>query len=44
MAKALGLPPAALKLVMPDKTEANPRGKVATFLEKWAHIAPVETP
>ena len=35
MAKALGLPPAALKLVMPDKTEANPRGKVATFLEKW---------
>lgn len=35
MARALGLPVAALQLQMPDKTPANPRGKVATFLETW---------
>ena len=35
MAKALGLPPAALELRMPDGTPANPAGKVARFLDSW---------
>lgn len=35
MAQALGLPPAALELRMPDGTTANPNGKVARFLDRW---------
>lgn len=35
MSRALGLPPAALELRMPDGTTANPKGKVARFLESW---------
>lgn len=35
MARALGLPTAALELRMPDGTAANTNGKVARFLESW---------
>lgn len=35
MSRALGLPPAALELRMPDGTTANPKGKVARFLDSW---------
>jgi hypothetical protein len=35
MARALGLPAAALELRMPDGSTANPKGKVARFLESW---------
>ena len=35
MAAALGLPPAALELRLPDKTPANPKSKVATFFTAW---------
>lgn len=35
MARALGLPPAALELRMPDGEIANPKGKVARFLTSW---------
>ena len=35
MARALGLPPDALELRMPDKSAANPRAKVSTFLDQW---------
>jgi hypothetical protein len=39
MAHALGLPAAALELRMPDGTVANPRGKVASFLDTWGVTA-----
>lgn len=35
MARALGLPVAAVRLVTADGNEANPRSKVSTFLDTW---------
>jgi hypothetical protein len=35
MAAALGLPAGALELRLPDKTPANPKSKVTTFLTVW---------
>lgn len=39
MARALGLPQSALELRMPDGTVANPRAKVASFLDTWGVTA-----
>ena len=35
MALALGLPAGALELMLPDKTPANIKSKVSTFLTAW---------